>query len=138
MMRLGQFRLVALAMWVSGMYPFAAGAQTPPSQGQPPPSQPSQSQPAQQAPPKPQQPANPFETIPQEHQPPAQPAQPQPAQQPQPPTQLETPKPAPTAPQPVSGEAIKEIDFRGARRIPTDTLKAMIMSKVGDIYAEEA
>ena len=51
MMRLGQFRLVALAMWVSGMYPFAAGAQTPPSQGQPPPSQPSQSQPAQQAPP---------------------------------------------------------------------------------------
>ena len=51
---------------------------------------------------------------------------------------METPKPAPTAPQPVSGEAIKEIDFRGARRIPTDTLKAMIMSKVGDIYAEEA
>lgn len=132
MMRLGQFRLAVLAMCVSGVYPFAAGAQTPPSQGQPSQRQPPQSQPAQQAPPKPQQPANPFETVPQDQQPPAQPAQPRP------PTQFEAPKAAPAAPQPVTGDAIKEIDFRGARRIPTDTLKAMIMSKVGDIYTEEA
>jgi outer membrane protein insertion porin family len=126
MMRLAKFRLAALAIWVSGMYSFA-NAQTPPAPAPPP-----QSQPAQQ-PPK-QQPANPFETVPPQNQ---LPPQQQPAQ-PTRPTQLETPKPAPAAPQPAGGEVIKEIDFRGARRIPTDTLKAMILSKVGDIYSEDA
>jgi len=151
MMRLGQFRLALLAMWVgAGVYSFTAGAQTPPaqsapsqnqpSQTPPPHNPPSQTQPAQQNPPKPQQqPANPFETVPNQEQP-AQPARPQPEQpaRPQPPNQLETPKPAPTTPQPVSGDVIKEVDFRGARRIPTDTLKSMIMTKVGDIYSPEA
>ncbi|MGP8244467.1 MAG: outer membrane protein assembly factor BamA [Bryobacteraceae bacterium] len=134
MTRWGQLHLAALAICASGVYPFAS-AQTPPSQSQPSQPPPSQSQPAQQTPPKPQQPANPFEAVPQNQPQPAEPAQPA---RPQPPAQLETPKPPPTAPPPVSGEVIKEIDFRGARRIPTDTLKSMIMSKVGDIYTEDA
>ena len=32
---------------------------------------------------------------------------------------------------------IESIQFRGARRVPQDTLRALIFSKVGDVYNEE-
>jgi outer membrane protein insertion porin family len=108
----------------------SAKAQNPPSQSQNP-------APAGQTPaPKPQTqaPSNPFETVPQ-----AAPQTP-PAQAPAPP-QFETPKPA-TPGEPARGPAvasnvIESIQFRGARRVPQDTLRAMIFSKVGDVYNEE-
>jgi outer membrane protein insertion porin family len=79
----------------------------------------------------PQQPKNPFETVPQ-----AEPAKP-----PTPPAtpQFEAPKPAEQGPQqPAVGSNIVEgIEFRGARRVPQDTLRAMIFSKVGDVYNED-
>ncbi|HVW83518.1 MAG TPA: POTRA domain-containing protein, partial [Bryobacteraceae bacterium] len=108
----------------------SAKAQNPPSQSQNP-------APAGQTPaPKPQTqaPSNPFETVPQ-----AAPKTP-PAQAPAPP-QFETPKPA-TPGEPATGPAvasnvIESIQFRGARRVPQDTLRAMIFSKVGDVYNEE-
>jgi len=37
-----------------------------------------------------------------------------------------------------SGDFIEEIEFRGARRIPRDSLAARIFSKKGDTYDEEA
>jgi outer membrane protein insertion porin family len=79
----------------------------------------------------PQQPRNPFETVPQ-----AEPAKP-----PTPPAapQFEAPKPAEQGPQqPALGSnVVEEIQFRGARRVPQDTLRAMIFSKVGDVYNED-
>jgi len=32
---------------------------------------------------------------------------------------------------------IEGIEFRGARRVPQDTLRAMVFSKVGDVYNED-
>jgi outer membrane protein insertion porin family len=67
-------------------------------------------------------------------QPPAQP----PAQQQRPvQPQLEAPKAAEAA-KPPAGEAIEAIEFRGARRVPQDTLKALINTKPGDIFSDEA
>jgi outer membrane protein insertion porin family len=43
-------------------------------------------------------------------------------------------RPAPVQP---SGEIIEAIEFRGARRVPQDTLRALIYSKVGDVYNED-
>ena len=37
-----------------------------------------------------------------------------------------------------SGQVIEAIEFRGARRVPQDTLKALIYSKHGDIFNEDA
>jgi outer membrane protein insertion porin family len=92
-------------------------------------------QPAQPAPPaQPQQ--NPFENVPQAAPPAAAPqppaAAPAPGQQPQ----LETPK-TPEAPVQPSGEIVESIEFRGARRVPQDTLRALIFTKTGDVYNEE-
>lgn len=61
------------------------------------------------------------------------PAAPSPAQQPQ----LEAPRQAATPQRPVNGRVIAGIEFRGARRVPQDTLKAQIYTRVGDIYNEE-
>ncbi|MGA8577182.1 MAG: outer membrane protein assembly factor BamA, partial [Bryobacteraceae bacterium] len=86
---------------------------------------------------------NPFEEVPGTATKPAPPPQPTPlenvpgAPPSQPAPQLEAPKPPPGAP-PVSGEVIKAIEFRGARRVPSDTLKALIYTKMGDLYNEEA
>jgi outer membrane protein insertion porin family len=78
--------------------------------------------------------ANPFETVPQTA--PQAPA-PAPAQQPGKP-QLEVPK-APEAPAPApEGNVIEAIEFRGARRVPQDTLRALIFSKKGDVFNEDA
>src|SRR5271155_4386378 len=73
---------------------------------------------------------NPFEAVPQT----AEPAKP--AQAPGQPA-LEAPKPAvevkPEAPE----NAIEAIEFRGARRVPQDTLRALIATKKGDKFDQE-
>jgi len=102
--------------------------QTPPPQT-PPPQTPTP--PAQTPPQTPPQRTNPFETVPQLQQPPTAP----PATQQRP--QLETPK-APEIPAvPAGTQIIETIEFRGARRVPQDTLKQLILSKPGDYYNEE-
>ena len=108
-----------------------APRQTPPPAGQPPASpQTAPVTPPPAAPPT----ANPFETVPAEQLPtapitPAAPAVERP--------QLETPKQAAEpAPNP-NGQVIEAFEFRGAKRVPQDTLKALIVSKPGDIYSEE-
>jgi len=50
---------------------------------------------------------------------------------------MEAPKPVEAA-KPQAGEAIEAIEFRGARRVPQDTLKALINSKAGDIFSDDA
>ena len=114
--------------------PFAL-CQQPPAPT-PAPASPTPQAPATQAP-KPQS-SNPFETVPQTE-------APKPQQQPQAPVtappQFETPKPAePTtelAGPALAANVIETIQFRGARRVPQDTLRAIIFSKVGDVYNED-
>ncbi len=91
-----------------------------------------------------QNPANPFETVPQAAQEPKPPAaqSPKPAQTPKPatpferpPTAAEEPKPAEAAkpkPEAPVQDIIETIEFRGARRVPQDTLRALIISRKGD------
>jgi outer membrane protein insertion porin family len=73
---------------------------------------------------------NPFENVPQApaaapQQPPAQP-------------QFEAPKtPQANTQPPLPANVIEGIEFRGARRVPQDTLRALIFSKVGDVYNED-
>jgi len=107
---------------------------------QPPAAPQGQQQTPQQAPP--QRPPSPFENIPENapQPPPAQPAAPpppatpaQPGQQPR----LETPPVQPQAPVQPSGTIVESVVFRGARRVPQDTLKALIATKPGDVYSEE-
>jgi outer membrane protein insertion porin family len=50
---------------------------------------------------------------------------------------MEAPKPVEAA-KPLAGEAIEAIEFRGARRVPQDTLKALINTKAGDIFSDDA
>ena len=97
----------------------------------PPPAAPSPQPASQQTTPAPrQQPANPFEAIPQ-------------TQAPKPPTaiqqpQFEAPKAAETGkPAPIAPDVVESIQFRGARRVPQDTLRALIFSRVGDVYNED-
>src|SRR5206468_8499870 len=52
--------------------------------------------------------------------------------------QLEAPKPtAPEAPA-AAGNVIEAIEFRGARRVPQDTLRSTIGTRKGDVYNEDA
>jgi outer membrane protein insertion porin family len=108
-----------------------------------------QANPAEQAKPAPDQAkppqepkANPFENVPVENVPAAAPAQPQgPApQQPAQPgkPQLETPKPTALEAPPTAGNVVEAIEFRGARRVPQDTLRALVATRKGDIYNEDA
>ena len=83
-----------------------------------PPQQPTQQQP------------NPFETVPQAPEQPPQPGQSAPAKQPQ----FEAPKPAVEPPTEGSQNVIESIEFRGARRVPQDTLRAMIFTRKGDRF----
>jgi outer membrane protein insertion porin family len=110
---------------------FVAGQATPPVTPAP---QQSVSPPAPQQtvpPPTPPAPANPFETIPQADTPP-KPASP--IQQPQ----FEPPKPPENGQQiPLGADIIEGIQFRGARRVPQDTLRSLIFSRVGDVYNED-
>ncbi|MCW5982850.1 MAG: outer membrane protein assembly factor BamA [Bryobacteraceae bacterium] len=82
-------------------------------------------------------PASPFET-PQPAQQPASPFEtPQPSQEPKPPSPFETPPPTEAPPEQMQ-DVIEAIEFRGARRVPQDTLRAMTFSKKGDKYDPEA
>jgi outer membrane protein insertion porin family len=106
----------------------------------PPPATPPQQPPAgtQQQPPArppatpPATPRNPFETIPGAAQPQQQPQQTAPGQPP-----IENVRPVPGSQPAANGQTITEIDFRGARRTPADMLKALIKTRVGDVYNED-
>ena len=91
-----------------------AGAQQTPAQ-QPPPNQ------TEQKPAQPQNSQNPFEQVPVEKE------QPAPA-----PTRGAQPPPAPAAETGNTPDIIEAIEFRGARRVPQETLRALIFSKPGD------
>jgi outer membrane protein insertion porin family len=108
-----------------------------------------------QAPPE-QKKQNPFESVPQTPE-----AQAQPAPQPKPPSPFETPSEAQAPPQPTpqqpqaqppfeappqapsakpgdpAGRVVEGIEFRGSRRVPQDTLRALIFTKRGDIFNKE-
>ena len=86
-------------------------------------------QPASPQQPKQPQQQNPFETVPQAPEQPPQPGQ-APAKQPQ----FEVPKPAPETPAAAGQDIIEAIEFRGARRVPQDTLRAMIFTRKGDRF----
>lgn len=135
---LRRVRLVVIPACVCALWVFPVIGQQQPPAGQPsqqqPPTAPATPPPAQQQ--QPPKPANPFETIPTAPtgQPPATPPAATPQQQR--PT-LEAP---PVVGQPVAnpnGEVIEAFEFRGAKRVPQDTLKALIVSKSGDIYNPE-
>jgi len=84
-----------------------------------------------QPPPQEKKQQSPFEAVPRAAEPAKPPAAPQ-----APKPQLETPKAAEAAPAP-PGDFVEAIEFRGARRVPQDTLRAMIFTKKGDKYDEE-
>ena len=109
-------RLACLRLWMGLCLLCALQAQ---GQQGPPPAAPA---PAVQ-PPR----TNPFETIPQSTQP--APAQPRAPQSPA----VETVKPAAQAP-PTFEDVVENIEFRGVRRVPADTLRAMIFTKRGDKF----
>src|ERR1039458_9340897 len=94
-------------------------------------------QPQTQTPPATPPKPSPFETIPAEQQPAPPPAAPvaPPAAQPGP--QLETPRQEAAPAVNPNGQVVEALEFRGAERVPQDTLKALIISKPGDIYNEE-
>jgi len=103
------------------------GAQAPAPPQTPPAPAPQQAPPTAPAAPAPS--VGGFENVP---------AAPNSAQQPQSQApQLEAPNTAATPQRPVNGRVIAGIEFRGARRVPQDTLKAQIYTRVGDIYNEE-
>ncbi len=103
--------LVIVAALLAGQ---AAAGQQPPAS---PPAKPSQS---------------PFEQVPQA------PEAAQPGPQQRPPSPFEAPKPAEEPKPGAIEDVIEAIEFRGARRIPQDTLRAMIFSKKGDRLDMEA
>jgi outer membrane protein insertion porin family len=76
---------------------------------------------------------SPFESVPQA----TEPAKPAPST-PQAKPQLEAPKAA-VEPKPPAAvkDVIEAIEFRGARRVPQDTLRSMIFSKKGDLFDPE-
>ena len=89
----------------------ATSAQNPP-QNPPPKTAPSQ---------QPQQQQNPFENVPQA------------PEKPTPPSNIQEAKPTP-----MGENLIEAIEFRGQHRVPQDTLRALIYTKKGDVYDEEA
>jgi len=116
--RPGRLRSLAVCL-VSGAGLFAQQTQQTQPPAQPP------KPPAQQQPPQ-QKKANPFETVPT-------------APEQQAPPKLEAPKPAEAQANPDRpiDDTIELIEFRGARRVPQDTLRALIITKKGDKYDEE-
>ncbi|HWE51651.1 MAG TPA: outer membrane protein assembly factor BamA [Bryobacteraceae bacterium] len=124
--------IVALGLAAGLSAGIASAQQTPaaaPASQQPAP--PAATRPTPKTPPQatPQAPSNPFETIPQ-----AEPPKPGPIQQPQ----FEAPKAAePGKEPPLGADIIESIQFRGARRVPQDTLRALIFTKAGDVYNED-
>ncbi len=140
------FCLAAFSWTTTGTAgPLQAAPQTNPPQSQPP-------KPAETKKDEPRK-ASPFENVPgakpQEAQPPAQPPKPAEAKKPAPfetvPTTKEEPKPVP-AEKPTEGakaptavpDIVEAVEFRGARRVPQDTLRALIFTKKGDKYDADA
>ncbi len=129
--RPGCLRVVLLCATIFSTPALFLQAQQPAAQ-QPTPQQPPPQQPT------PNRPPNPFETVPTA---PAQPPKP-PAEAPKP-TIQNAPEPKPEAPQATppgqpSQDIIEAIEFRGARRVRQDTLQALIQSKKGDKFDEDA
>jgi outer membrane protein insertion porin family len=128
----------AVCLCAFGILSVAAQQQTPPQQTPPPQQQSTPQQRPQQTPPTqppttPPRPANPFENVPRQEQPPANPPGTPQVQRPQ----MEAPKQAVTPAVSAGAQVIEAIEFRGARRVPQDTLKQLIMSRVGDYLNEE-
>jgi outer membrane protein insertion porin family len=115
--RPGRLRVLAVCLFVGGVFSLSLSAQ--PQPPQPPP--PAKPQPEQKK-------NNPFEAIPESQEP--QPPKPQPPK-------LETPKPEEAKPATAPEDIVESIVIRGARRIPQDTLKALITTKPGDKYDPE-
>jgi outer membrane protein insertion porin family len=111
--------------------PFENIPQTVP--GTPAPARPPATNPATPAPPAPTTPAAPATPAPTTPGAPANPA----VQTPQ----FENPVPPPANPatpsQTLAPDVIEAIEFRGSRRVPQDTLRAMIFSRKGDVYSED-
>ncbi len=117
--RPGRLRVLAVCLWIGGVFSPSLSAQPqPPQPPQPPPAKP---QPEQKK-------NNPFEATPESQEP--QPPKPQPPK-------LETPKPEEAKPAAAPEDVVESIVIRGARRIPQDTLKALITTKPGDKYDPE-
>src|SRR6188768_657905 len=78
---------------------------------------------------------NPFETVPQA----TEPAKPETAPAKPGAPQLESPKPAAETPTPTGkvDDVVELVEFRGARRVPQDTLRSMIQTRKGDRIDEE-
>jgi outer membrane protein insertion porin family len=115
------WRLLTLA--VCALAPLTASAQQTPAQ------QPSSNQ-TEQKPAQPQNSQNPFEQVPeQKEQPGTTPA----------PTRGVQPAPTPAQAAQPGGipDVIEAIEFRGTRRVPQDTLRALIFSKPGDRIDED-
>jgi len=110
-------------MWAAQQQPPTTPPAQPPQQQQPP------TAPPAQPPTKPATPPNAFESVP--------PAQQQDQQQQQAAPKLEAPAAVPVLPQSLSGMVIAGVEFRGARRVPQETLRAQIYTKKGDIFNEE-
>jgi outer membrane protein insertion porin family len=103
--------------------------QNPPqqNQSQQTPTQPSQTQPAPSNPPPSNQ--NPFENVPQEPEKPQTP----PSNNNAPNNNIQEAKPATVGP-----NIVEAVEFRGQRRVPQDTMRALIYTKKGDVYDEES
>ena len=113
----------------TGAQPQAA-QQTPPQDTKPT-TNPAQQQPKQQPAPKPQQPPqNPFENVPETPQ--NQPKNP-PTNPVTPPNGIQEAKPVV-----IAENMIEEVQFRGQKKVPQDTLRALIFTKKGDVYDEDA
>ena len=129
-------RRVRLASVLICLYiPFALAPAWSQTQPQAEPAKPSTNQTQPQQPEQEPKKANPFETVPQ-----TAPPAPAPAPAPQQPgkPQMEAPK-TPEAPAPApAGNVIEAIEFRGSRRVPQDTLRALIFTKKGDVFNEDA
>ena len=44
----------------------------------------------------------------------------------------------PANPPALAANVIESVEFRGLSRVPVDTVKALVHSKVGDVYSDEA
>ena len=136
---LRRFRLTSAVVCLLNLIAFAPAWLQAQTQSQEKPQAADPAKPAAPQAPKPEEPkkANPFETVQEGAQPPAKPPAAKPGAPEQAKPQLEIPK-QPEAPKVAVNENVIElIEFRGARRVPQDTLRAQIFTKKGDVYSEE-
>jgi outer membrane protein insertion porin family len=117
-------------------------AQPPAQQTPPPAQQPPAQPPPQQKKDQPQQKkANPFEAVPESTEAPKpEQAKPEQAKPPVQAPKLEAPKPTTQQAQPTeipSEDTVEAVEFRGNRRVPADTLRALIVTKKGDRLDED-